>query len=185
MTSIGKLIVLFITIANVFLLGISASALVTGKDWKGELAKLGAQAKVAQDETDRIKKESELRLASLNDYEAKRQSQEAEYQKKKIEPVIQEAGKLIKDNEAARVAVSELRQKADASLAESKNLAVQVIQLRQEIVSLEEQKTAFDQQNQDIEDQIRNLERQIGVAQTHQTDLGGARVAAAPAFNLP
>ena len=70
MTSIGKLFVLLITIANIFLLAISAAALVTGKDWKGELAKIGGQAKTAQDEAARLKNEVAIRQASLNYYEA-------------------------------------------------------------------------------------------------------------------
>lgn len=187
MTSIGKALVVLIAVLSLFMLTISVSALVARQDWKAELAKVGDQIKETKDETAKIASDLAGRQAALdrakNDLTAVKKSQE-----EKINAVDSETAKLSRDNETARATLFDLRKKAEAALAESKNLAGQIGTLRSQVAALRDQEKKFNDQNQTLDDAIVNVRRDAEVAKTHQGDISGSTGSAvagspAPALN--
>ncbi len=172
MTFVGKILVLVVVALSLVFLGISAVAVSTAKNWKGEIT---GHQKTITDLTKKLneaKTQAELAGKVLEDAKVA-----FEQEKKALD--VRNTG-IVDEISRDQVQVKSTREQWAAAHEKTKGLMseveakrTQINELRTKIAAIQKQSREFKQHQSELTDLIRETERMLGTAGENNADLKG------------
>ncbi|APW63428.1 hypothetical protein [Paludisphaera borealis] len=170
MTTVGKILVLFIMAFSLILSAISTVVFTTSKNWKTATE---AERKKVNDVTVKLKEQTAKTEAAQKDLEAANASYEAKT-KQHLDRIkaIEDANALaVNQATTAKSQVADAQQTAKAALEEAEARRKETLQLRDQKSLVEKQGNEFKLHTAELNDKIRELERAMETATKNNTDL--------------
>jgi len=170
MTTVGKILVLFIMAFSLILSAISTVVFTTSKNWKTATE---AERKKVNDVTVKLKEQTAKTEAAQKDLEAANASYEAKAKQLTDRIKSIEDANVLAQNQVttAKTQVADAQQTAKAALEEAEARRKETLQLREQKSLVEKQGNEFKLHTAELNDKIRELERAMETATKNNTDL--------------
>ena len=170
MTTVGKILVLFIMAFSLILSAISSVAFVTAKNWKAATA---AENKKVQELTAKLNDANAKTAAAQKDLEAEKKTYEekAKQLNDRIASVEQQNQLAQQQITTAAGQVATAQQNAKTALDEAEANRKETLQLREIKSEVEKQAAEFKLHVAELNDKIREMERALETATKNNTDL--------------
>lgn len=170
MTTVGKILVLFIMAFSLILSAISTVVFTTSKNWKTATE---AERKKVSDVTNQLNEQAAKTEAAAKELEAAKAKYEAQA-KQQIDRIkaADDANKLAQDQiTTAKTQVADAQQTAKAALDEAEARRNETLLLREQKSAVEKQGNEFKLHTAELNDKIRELERVLETATRNNSDL--------------
>jgi len=170
MTTVGKILVLFIMAFSLILSAISTVVFTTSKNWKEATA---AEKKKVSDVTSKLNEQTAKTEAAAKELEAAKAKYEA-LAKQQLDRIkaVEDANKLAQDQiTTAKGQVGVAEETAKAALADAEARRNETNLLREQKSAVEKQGNEFKLHTAELNDKIRELERVLETATRNNSDL--------------
>lgn len=170
MTTVGKILVVFIMGFSLVLGAISTMVFTTSKNWKDATQ---AERKKVGDLTAQLRDANARTEAAQKDLDAQKAAFDAQAKLLNDKIASIEAQNVLAQNQitTARSQVAEAQQSAKVALEEAEARRNETLQLREQKAAVEKQGNEFKLHTADLNDKIRELERALETATNNNSDL--------------